>query len=465
MSNLPKNEEATKLTGAAEQAIGQAGLIKRPVADDDIQFISSNPVKKRRMTEQKPAQTTESSMAPPPAPTVKRLTPTTEQIPSVDRSRSLCGIGQAKGPVADAMLETRGTSLPVLENFAFPKSFPPLPNQPSRLSVAISPRQLPQAFTTPSEVDAHANQPAPPAPDPAAQDSITLDQISCLDFNGLPLNTPGFDMSQIFSADGGIMGGLGSNSTGASAPAPPAPLNALNAQNTIPFTMYSTGNIVTLPQTTGSGQPLAPFPSLPMMQPKQHGAFALGSTRGSQVQYPINHLPREQSASSRSPSPAPGANPACLHCARLRQENLLRRPQAAPGSAAQAQPSPSNQQHLCPRSPTPLALPTLRPIPRSTPAAGQPGNFHQRQQQQQHLPAAQFSAAATMPAPVRPGPAPNLLQDIAQTVQASFPYAQVAARHGMAPARVVEVVSGVVIGPLLRGASNDRGVGGRYYGP
>ncbi|KAK4099377.1 hypothetical protein N658DRAFT_517447 [Parathielavia hyrcaniae] len=417
MSSLAKPEEsvqqqATNPSVALEEAAGQAGVIKRPVADDDIQFVSSNPVKKRRMTEQKPAQTTDNSMAPPPAPTVKHLTPTIEQISPVDRSRSLCGIGQAKGPLADAMLETRGASLPVLENFAFPQVFPGFPNQPSRFSVAVSPRQLPQAFATPSEADADANQPVRPAPGHAAQDSVTLDQISCLDFHGVPLNTPGFNLSQVFPADGGIMGGFGLNSTGGSTSARP---NPLNAHNTIPFTMYSTGNIVTLPQTNGAGQP----------------------------------------------------PPACLHCARLRQEHLLRQAQLVPGDAAQDQPPPSSQQHLCrPPSPTPLALPTLRPIPRSTPANIHPRQQQQEQQQQQHLPTAQCPAPATMPAPLplRSGPALNLVQDIAHTVQSCFPYAQVAARHGMAPARVVEVVSGVVVRPLLRGVAGERAVGGRHHG-
>ena len=53
---------------------------------------------------------------------------------------------------------------------------------------------------------------------------------------------------------------------------------------------------------------------------------------------------------------------------------------------------------------------------------------------------------------------PNLMQDIAQTVQASCPYAQVAARHGLLPAKIAEVVSNMVVGPLLRGAGRAPGM-------
>jgi hypothetical protein len=501
MSETPKAEsppqpQAPAASGNVEAATDQSALVKRPLSDDEIEFISSNPVKKRRMTEQKPNQMPQGSMPPPPppiprehTPVVKQQTPTAEQIPPLNRSQSLCGPGLVKGPVADAMLKTRGTSLPVLDNFAFPTSFPPVPAQSSRLSVAISPKQLPQALTATPEVD---DNPSQPASGPAAQNSVALDQISCLDFNGIPVNTPGFDLGRIFSADNGIMSALGLDNTGIPAPAPP-PVNPLTTQNTIPFTMYSTGNIVTMPQT-GANQSLAAFPSQPMQhqhhqhQPQQPGVFAPRDTLGSQVQYPANHhhqasLPREQPSSSRSPTPTPGAKPACLHCARLRQENLMRRAQAPPllpGTAVQPH-NQAAQPHMCAPSsnhlppPTPAPSP-LRPTPRSTPAGGQLANVHQRQQQQ-HLPAThppatlmpsapapQIPLSAMLSVPARPGPAPSLLQDIAQTVQASFPYAQLAARHGVAPARVAEVVSRMVIGPLLRGGA-DRGSGsGGYQG-
>jgi len=48
---------------------------------------------------------------------------------------------------------------------------------------------------------------------------------------------------------------------------------------------------------------------------------------------------------------------------------------------------------------------------------------------------------------------------MAQTVQSTFPYAQVAARHGVLPDKVAEVLASMVITPLLRGAGRPPGVG------
>ncbi|AEO70872.1 uncharacterized protein THITE_2122702 [Thermothielavioides terrestris NRRL 8126] len=48
-----------------------------------------------------------------------------------------------------------------------------------------------------------------------------------------------------------------------------------------------------------------------------------------------------------------------------------------------------------------------------------------------------------------PPPSSDLFRDIAETIHATFPSAQVAARHGVAPARVAELISGLVIRPLL----------------
>ncbi len=56
-------------------------------------------------------------------------------------------------------------------------------------------------------------------------------------------------------------------------------------------------------------------------------------------------------------------------------------------------------------------------------------------------------------------PSPSLVQDIVQTVQSTFPYAQVAARHGVLPARVMDVLAAVVLGPLLNGSARGAGMG------
>lgn len=164
MSEAPQKEEPAQAPSAkVEQASDQATLAKRSAADDDVEFISSNPLRKRRLTEQKPAaQMVQGSMPPPPIP--RPQTPFTSQVAPVDRHRSLCDMGSAKDPEPGPLFENRGTSLPVLESFVFPQSFPSTATQSSRLSEAISPKQLPHPCPAGSEGTANSNQLPPPPP-------------------------------------------------------------------------------------------------------------------------------------------------------------------------------------------------------------------------------------------------------------------------------------------------------------
>ncbi|KAK4238225.1 hypothetical protein C8A03DRAFT_15294 [Achaetomium macrosporum] len=395
---------------------------KRSAADDELQFVSSNPVKKRRLTAQKRVEMTQ----PPGTPlgsssnqqNIARL-----RAP-VDRCRSLATASQATRPAPGPLLESRGASLPVLENFAFPQPSVPKPTQPSPPSEAISPKQLPQALPSSLGADTRS-QLVTPTPNAPSQNSVTLDQISCLDFNGVPTNTSGFELGQIFSADGGVIFGPGMGNIRSSNPAPVSPLGPamppftpMNNHNAIPFTMYSTGNIVTVPQAQTATHPLVP--GLP------HGAHTHASH-------------------NRPSSPHPAFRAPCLHCERIRQENLLRRPHWSPGlpaSANLAQRSADQGQNPHHSSLTPTGSPMCSPIsaqqpgaiPRSTAAFSQPA---QEQSQHQH----RSPAPPATPAPPGLAPPRGLVQDIIDTVRVSFPYVQVAARHGMTLAKVAEVLS------------------------
>ncbi|KAL2136734.1 hypothetical protein VTI74DRAFT_1775 [Chaetomium olivicolor] len=425
--------------------------------DAEIQFISSKPVKKRKLTEQKPGHIHQPAATPPPQAPIKHDILTPPQSSPIDRCRSTSDVGQ-KGYAPGLVLDTRGASVPVFQNFAFPQSFAPVATQPRRDSDAISPKQLPQLLPSPSESDAVADQQPIPVPAPPSQNSVTLDQISCLDFNGVPTNTPGFDASRIFSAEGGIFGGYGAASTNAATQALPAfnhISNALASHNAIPFAIYSTGNIVPMPQAQILKQPSASFGSVPMQtSPQTAGVPIPGLPEQQPSRLPQSDRPAVgSSAIHRSSSPAPGAKTPCLHCLRIQQEGLLRQAQASsrmPGGQlclntqhlarhSQCHHRPSPGRASCHSQPVP---PTHRGLaPRSTPAL-------QRQQQppQQQQPTPSFPAP--WPNPALPA---NLVADIAETIQATFPCAQVAARHGVPAVRVAEVVSGMVLSPLLRG--------------
>ena len=163
-----QQQEDVAPSSNTQQADTSAAVTKRP-AEDEIEFISSNPVKKRKLSGSSSGQQTtltaprapmaqmaQAPMPPPPLPPQQTLIPMQEgpgasQVAPIDRCRSLCGIAQAKGPTPSPILETRGVSLPVLENFAFPLSFPPILAQRPRLSEAISPKQLPRILPEPLE--------------------------------------------------------------------------------------------------------------------------------------------------------------------------------------------------------------------------------------------------------------------------------------------------------------------------
>ena len=482
MSDVPEEQEAVHRqadvpSSNTPNTSAQTVPEKRP-ADDEVQFISSNPIKKQRPTGQLTDHMAQGPMAPPPRPLKQtpfpgEQTAVVPRAPPVERRRSLCGVVQGTVPVPT--LENRGASLPVLEHFAFPQSFSSLPSQPHRLSEAISPKQLPQAFSAASEAGVNTNQAPPPAPSPVSQTSVTLDQISCLDFNGIPTNTPGFDVSRIFSADGGLMSAVGVADMTPTTQSP-SPTNPFSGQNAIPFAMYSTGSLVPMMLTHGNARAPASFPNLPMPSQRstpcpslssqsrpQQGMPATGPDNIANIQgsHPTKaqHQPGQpqvgNTALSRSFSPAPGPKPPCLHCARIRQQNLLRQAQGSvqlPGNSTQPH-RPASQQHSChpPNAPVSNNMPPPQQpsIPRSTPAP----------EQQRLRSPAPFSAPIRPPTPARTNPYPALLQDMAQTVQSTFPYAQVAARHGVLPDKVAEVLASMVITPLLRGAGRPPGVG------
>lgn len=385
---------------------------KRPPADDDVQFVSSNPVKKRRGTERKPSQARAEPQSSPPI-------AGPSQPPQGDWYQSMGGAGsQQEDP--HPTLDNRGVSLPALENFAFPQSLAPAPTRPARLSEAISPKQVPRALPPPRAVHVAGE----------LQNSVGIDLISCLDFNGMATNAPGFDVSGVFFPGSGVLGGLST-----SVPTQPS-FPPLSSHNAIPFAMYSTGNIVPIPQPNWS-RPSAAFTGVSAQGQAQEngGSYGIPQRSGLRQQRlaalnlgasgPIP-TPKGLGAETtqthgRSPSPAPGAKLPCPRCARLRQDNLLRRVQGTPRQP-QTAPRPQSPIH---RDSSPLASAddfaghAAAPPPRSTPPSTLTGQEPGQQPLARHV---------------------DLVADISQTAQAIFPYAQVAARHCVPQAAVAAML-------------------------
>jgi hypothetical protein len=222
----------------------------------------------------------------------------------------------------------------------------------------------------------------------------------------------------------------------------PPPLPPLNSHPAIPLAMHSMGIMVPLPQQNW-GRPKAPFTSTPMRAqfspnsstPRPSLSRQL-SMKQAQLREPSPHAFRQYQVRGRSelhgthmlaclPSPAAagaGIVP-CLQCTKLlRQTQRSSQPsqtQRVPTPHAPVEQDSCNQQ-------SPLAP---RLIPVSMPPYG--------------------NQAAALQEP-RPVPAPGqgqrgqhleLLADICKTIQATFPYQLVAARHGLAPSRVADLVA------------------------
>ncbi|KAH6632719.1 hypothetical protein F5144DRAFT_593420 [Chaetomium tenue] len=450
---------ATSASPSVGQANEQAMLTKRHVVDDEIEFISSNPVKKRRLTEQKHGEAPQEPMKPPllnppppppppppPSPALppscppplsqttfvaNPTTPAPTQTLAADRRHSMCDANQ-----------TRGNSLPVFKKFFFPQSPALAQTHPPRRSEAISPKQLPQPYRAPPEADADIAHPSLPVPSPSSTNSVTLDQISCLDFNGTPTNSPGFDVSQVFSADGGIMGSVGFGNAVSQTHAP-APITPTNTHSLVPpMTHLSSENSLALSMATLQKQNTT----------KRH--------------FPSRH-PAAENTVARQPPPMPviknTTKPPCLHCARIRfiQNPINHQLNFIPPLGSVHNHNNHNNSGPIPH-PAPTSHPTPPPHPTSYPRPHY--NHHHHHQHDHHQPSATQSPSLppTHPNKNTPNGGPNsLLHDMAQAIQASFPYTQVAARQGMTPETVAEVLSSLVVVPLLlRGGGSGGGHGG-----
>lgn len=218
---LPSTAPATDGIVAPEPVMPT--LTKRPI-DEDVQFISSNPVKRRKDSRhEQPFYNAQPG-----------------QIPGCSAHLNAPGVGQATTPTTgregfpsqltnEVDSENRGVPFPTMENFTFPNSFPAPYNRPSRASEAVSPKHLPQAIQ-PHVLGTTSCCQTPPLP------TVTLDQISCLDFKA-PLNPPAMGMATTnFSPT------LTPNQ-----PLSQPDYMQLSPHNTMPFAMYSTGNLLSLP--------------------------------------------------------------------------------------------------------------------------------------------------------------------------------------------------------------------------
>lgn len=519
----------------------ETALHKRPAPDDDLEFISSNPVKKRQLTPTQthtgpdsapPIQHPPTPVSAPPLPPLPpHITPATSaarpsalqvsspqpqqeppktgtaaQTPSptrpIDRCRSACGIRPAEIRKSGFVPEVRGGSLPAFDQFAFPRFSSPIRGPPTRLSVAISPKQLPHTgpiLQAPPDTG-QSSGPRSLQPVAAPQNSIAFNQIPCLDYNGVPVTSPGFDLSQVFS-QGGFLDGMGAGLVENAAhpmppPPPPRPTpfspHGLDTHDNVPPTANLAISTVASQSFQGTGTPVTSLPTMTASCPPQHQdgtakhGTALAGLAGPAGQMGYSPVVPHQYSRNMQPGKPKGGEVDCPECARDRQQAILRQVQGLPITnyfpshfpinqqeyqqrgnrnqspapretpMAYASPFPSGPSFALPRPPT-AATEAVQPIipPHQQQQHQLKYNLQpQMQQQKPTPPSPRHTTTYPAPVPTSQGVSPlGLLQDIAHTIRSGFPYAQVAARHGTPPDKVVETVGSLLITPLLRMAS------------
>lgn len=130
---------------------GSLPIKRKP--EEEVQFVSSKPVKKGRDSKDSPAEAyptidkTDTSRVCPPHGDAHPVNTPNHVGPNLLSSQ----------PLHELSNFNRGTSLPSLENYVFPPPLDAVPSQTSRSSPILSPKQLPQAVPS-SQAD---NQPSP----------------------------------------------------------------------------------------------------------------------------------------------------------------------------------------------------------------------------------------------------------------------------------------------------------------
>ncbi|RWA14064.1 hypothetical protein EKO27_g1014 [Xylaria grammica] len=447
--------------------------------DDDIQFISEKPVKRRRISEKQPTTaipTLQQPMIPfaaipdaastvvPNIPTVATQVPEND-LKNMERRLSTGMVGLPSDIHAvELTYALRGVSMPVLENFVLNQPFrKPRPPSPPELS----PKQLPSTIS-PAMISVQSDQPVPTADfekPPSPQMLYASSNHACCRA-GTPAIMPG-----LIKATTNIQ----------QSHALETPINSRS-----PVVQISS-NYGTRVGLNSSPMPPPPPPVLPYSEASHHAPCSGNSQRPSENHHHHN--------SSAHPQKQP-----CQVCFRLRRQAQLSRVQGFPIVNAALPPHLMPQFHYHPSHPQVMAEPTsnvhrfepdlvsvmipnngspFAPLaPHSQPATaqqqqkaeeeGQPipersGNPGSPQKTPLNTTAVNPSATSS---PIKPPasliqptyrkPSPNLIVDVAETCQQKFPFEEVAKRHNVPVEKVFDVFAAIIQVPLLRCPTDRR---------
>ncbi|KAI2620011.1 hypothetical protein GGR54DRAFT_602160 [Hypoxylon sp. NC1633] len=444
-------------------------IIPSKRSDDDIQFISSQPVKRRRISEHNPTtMPTQQMNAPMPIIPIPPVAFLPTELRDSDRRISTGMVGLPSDFNAMELTSVlRGVSLPVLEKFVLnqPLRKPRPPSPPE-----LSPKQLPRTVT-PGMLNSSANENGPEV------SGFHVAPVACMTASEGP---PAVEM-----------------------PAQNQPNASLAADHSHVFItpvthVHSPSPVLAeTPRDTGPNSSSMPPPPLP----RAEIPMSPESTRSSPT--------LSKTATHNATRPDTVKQPPCHICTRMRQQANFAKAQGFPmlphGMPHHMVPQmachPPFGQHLHPQmmamgpnnmhafssgfAPIMMSMnsnnyPSFPPHMPSPAQMDQQGNEAVPQpspekpsDQPQPLPATATAAtdnsSPTLSHPVKPPasliqptyrkPSPNLIVDVAETCQEKFPFEEVAKRHNVPVEKVFDVFAAIIQVPLLRCPTDRRRAG------
>ncbi|KAI1763730.1 hypothetical protein GGR53DRAFT_496277 [Hypoxylon sp. FL1150] len=467
MSTSPRfrSRTTTQLAGAQKRSgkcsahpVTDSVVTPSKRSDDDIQFISCKPVKRRKLSEQDPelVPQQQSLLAMPIAP-VHPVAPPSPEPRDSDRRVSTGMVGLPSDlNVMELTSALRGVSLPMLEKFVLDQPYrKPRPPSPPELS----PKQLPRTVALPfPSTSVHENDSSPSSSHAAPVACMTVDRIPAG-----PKALPPRSLSPDLASD---------------------PLHASDALG---------------PRVSSSRYPEADPKTSPMPPPPLREIDPLTATKymqdGTSLS-PAEHAPRPNVTKQ-----------SCQVCVRMRQHANIAKAQGFPlvnhdathqmvAHMACHQPYGQhihphmmalgqNNMHsfgsgfgpfVIPINGNPFsALPSHMPNPMPIDQQGdgiesQPSpNASIDPRQPPPPPETSIGKSPTISSPVKPPPSliqpnyrkpsPNLIVDVAETCQEKFPFEEVARRHDVPIEKVFDVFAAIIQVPLLRCPTDRRRAG------
>ncbi|KAI1183128.1 hypothetical protein F5B17DRAFT_443701 [Nemania serpens] len=454
---------------------------KRPASEDDdeIEFISENPVKRRKISRKQPvtpisvqpaqpAVPFSAASAAPAAPTdtytastvLTSLAPAAMEMPSGDlrdmeRRLSTGMVGLPSDIHAmELTYGLRGMSMPVLERFVLDQPFrKPRPPSPPELS----PKQLP-SMTPPANLDAQKSQHVPGAFD-CAKSSSPLTVFSS------PNHAPGLAKKPAIPSDS-TKTGLDTDKTRPSEPVRPnsqaSSVQSSQGRRTGSRSTPMPPSLPTLPYSQAHHDEPTPRANLrPSENHHDHNSPAHPQKLPCQISLPPHLMPHPH----YHPPWGQHLHPQMMTMptSNMHQIGSNFAPVIMPINGSPFMPLPSHPQ------PQPLAQ-QVSPQQRKTEVEGEkqstPKQFKKKELPQTTEPKSTITSPKATPSSIKPPasliqptyrkPSPNLIVDVAETCQEKFPFEEVAKRHKVPVDKVFDVFAAIIQVPLLRCPTDRR---------